>query len=57
MAKDGIDGKTYIVQRVQKQSKPRDIQVIERFRLHVKRILGEGRCYRHKIGAGVGQKY
>jgi pyruvate,water dikinase len=54
-AKDGIDGKLYIVQARPETVRSReDIQVIERFRLHGKaNIVCEGRAIGHKIGAGV----
>lgn len=54
-AKDGIDGKLYIVQARPETVRSReDIQVIERFRLHGKaNVVCEGRAIGHKIGAGV----
>ncbi|MDP5031749.1 MAG: phosphoenolpyruvate synthase [Paraglaciecola sp.] len=54
-AKDGIDGKLYIVQARPETVRSReDIQVIERFRLHGKaNIVCEGRAIGHKIGAGI----
>lgn len=54
-AKDGIDGKLYIVQARPETVRSReDIQVIERFRLHGKaKVICEGRAIGHKIGAGV----
>ncbi|MFT6896803.1 MAG: pyruvate,water dikinase [Paraglaciecola sp.] len=54
-AKDGLDGKLYIVQARPETVRSReDIQVIERFRLHGKaNIVCEGRSIGHKIGAGV----
>jgi pyruvate, water dikinase len=54
-AKDGVDGKLYIVQARPETVRSReDIQVIERFRLHGKaNIVCEGRAIGHKIGAGV----
>ncbi|GAC34681.1 phosphoenolpyruvate synthase [Paraglaciecola polaris] len=54
-AKDGIDGKLYIVQARPETVRSReDIQVIERFRLNGKaNVVCEGRSIGHKIGAGV----
>ena len=54
-AKDGIDGKLYIVQARPETVRSReDIQVIERFRLNGKaKLVCEGRAIGHKIGAGV----
>ncbi|ABG40265.1 phosphoenolpyruvate synthase [Paraglaciecola sp. T6c] len=54
-AKDGIDGKLYIVQARPETVRSReDIQVIERFRLNGKAsVVCEGRSIGHKIGAGV----
>ncbi|WP_158770352.1 phosphoenolpyruvate synthase [Paraglaciecola sp. L1A13] len=54
-AKDGIDGKLYIVQARPETVRSReDMQVIERFRLNGKaKVVCEGRSIGHKIGAGV----
>jgi pyruvate,water dikinase len=54
-AKDGIDGKLYIVQARPETVRSReDIQVIERFRLNgTAKLVCEGRAIGHKIGAGV----
>ncbi|QHJ13995.1 Phosphoenolpyruvate synthase [Paraglaciecola mesophila] len=54
-AKDGIDGKLYIVQARPETVRSReDIQVIERFRLNGKAsVVCEGRSIGHKIGAGT----
>lgn len=54
-AKDGTDGKLYIVQARPETVRSReDMQVIERFRLNGKaRVVCEGRSIGHKIGAGV----
>lgn len=54
-AKDGIDGKLYIVQARPETVRSReDIQVIERFRLNGKaKVVCEGRSIGHKIGAGI----
>lgn len=54
-AKDGIDGKLYIVQARPETVRSReDMQVIERFMLKGKaKIVCEGRAIGHKIGAGV----
>lgn len=54
-AKDGVDGKLYIVQARPETVRSReDIQVIERFRLHGKaKVVCEGRAIGHKIGAGT----
>ena len=54
-AKDGIDGKLYIVQARPETVRSReDIQVIERFRLNGKAsVVCEGRSIGHKIGAGA----
>jgi pyruvate,water dikinase len=54
-AKDGIDGKLYIVQARPETVRSReDIQVIERFMLKGNaKIVCEGRAIGHKIGAGV----
>jgi len=54
-AKDGTDGKLYIVQARPETVRSReDIQVIERFRLNGKaKVVCEGRSIGHKIGAGV----
>lgn len=53
-AKDGIDGKLYIVQARPETVRSReDIQVIERFMLRGKaKTVCEGRAIGHKIGAG-----
>ncbi|WP_340680104.1 phosphoenolpyruvate synthase [Paraglaciecola sp.] len=54
-AKDGIDGKLYIVQARPETVRSReDVQVIERFRLKGEaKIVCEGRAIGHKIGAGI----
>lgn len=54
-AKDGIDGKLYIVQARPETVRSReDSQVIERFQLNGKAsIVCEGRAIGHKIGAGT----
>jgi pyruvate,water dikinase len=54
-AKDGIDGKLYIVQARPETVRSReDMQVIERYMLKGKaNIVCEGRAIGHKIGAGV----
>lgn len=54
-AKDGTDGKLYIVQARPETVRSReDIQVIERFQLHGKaKVVCEGRSIGHKIGAGI----
>jgi pyruvate,water dikinase len=54
-AKDGIDGKLYIVQARPETVRSReDMQVIERFQLNGKaKVVCEGRSIGHKIGAGV----
>jgi len=54
-AKDGIDGKLYIVQARPETVRSReDMQVIERFMLKSKaKVVCEGRAIGHKIGAGV----
>ncbi|MFT2092687.1 phosphoenolpyruvate synthase [Paraglaciecola sp. 2405UD69-4] len=54
-AKDGIDGKLYIVQARPETVRSReDLQVIERFMLKGKaKTLTEGRAIGHKIGAGI----
>ena len=54
-AKDGIDGKLYIVQARPETVRSReDVQVIERFRLKGEaKVVCEGRAIGHKIGAGV----
>ncbi|MFT6777153.1 MAG: pyruvate,water dikinase [Paraglaciecola sp.] len=54
-AKDGIDGKLYIVQARPETVRSReDIQVIERFMLKGNaKTVCEGRAIGHKIGAGV----
>ncbi len=54
-AKDGTDGKLYIVQARPETVRSReDMQVIERFRLNGKaKVVCEGRSIGHKIGAGV----
>jgi pyruvate,water dikinase len=54
-AKDGIDGKLYIVQARPETVRSReDMQVIERFQLtsDATKIVCEGRAIGHKIGAG-----
>ena len=54
-AKDGIDGKLYIVQARPETVRSReDMQVIERFQLkgNATKIVCEGRAIGHKIGAG-----
>ncbi|MGS2721318.1 phosphoenolpyruvate synthase [Paraglaciecola aestuariivivens] len=54
-AKDGVDGKLYIVQARPETVRSReDMQVIERFMLKGKaKTVCEGRAIGHKIGAGV----
>lgn len=54
-AKDGMDGKLYIVQARPETVRSReDMQVIERFMLKGKaKTVCEGRAIGHKIGAGV----
>ncbi|WP_339722400.1 phosphoenolpyruvate synthase [uncultured Paraglaciecola sp.] len=54
-AKDGLDGKLYIVQARPETVRSReDMQVIERFMLKGKaKTVCEGRAIGHKIGAGV----
>jgi pyruvate,water dikinase len=54
-AKDGTDGKLYIVQARPETVRSReDMQVIERFRLNGKaKVVCEGRSIGHKIGAGI----
>ncbi|TKB48914.1 phosphoenolpyruvate synthase [Ferrimonas sediminicola] len=54
-AKDGIDGKLYIVQaRPETVRSNEDAQVMERFNLEGKsEVITEGRAIGHKIGAGV----
>lgn len=54
-AKDGVDGKLYIVQARPETVRSReDVQVIERFRLKGEgKIICEGRAIGHKIGAGT----
>ncbi|WP_416304925.1 phosphoenolpyruvate synthase [Neptunicella sp. SCSIO 80796] len=54
-AKDGIDGKLYIVQARPETVRSReDIQVIERFNLKGKaKVVAEGRAIGHKIGSGI----
>ena len=58
-AKDGIDGKLYIVQARPETVRSReDIQVIERFRLNGKAsVVCEGRSIGHKIGAGAAKAH
>jgi pyruvate,water dikinase len=54
-AKDGVDGKLYIVQARPETVRSReDIQVIERYQLKddTTKIVCEGRAIGHKIGAG-----
>lgn len=53
-AKDGVDGKLYIVQARPETVRSReDMQVIERFRLKGNApVICEGRAIGHKIGAG-----
>ncbi|WP_100640760.1 phosphoenolpyruvate synthase [Alteromonas facilis] len=53
-AKDGVDGKLYIVQARPETVRSReDMQVIERFQLKGKAsVICEGRAIGHKIGAG-----
>ncbi|MDT0594104.1 phosphoenolpyruvate synthase [Glaciecola petra] len=53
-AKDGVDGKLYIVQARPETVRSReDMQVIERFQLNGKAsLICEGRAIGHKIGAG-----
>ncbi|SHG96128.1 phosphoenolpyruvate synthase [Ferrimonas marina] len=54
-AKDGLDGKLYIVQaRPETVRSNEDAQVIERFNLKSRsEVLSEGRAIGHKIGAGT----
>ncbi|MDF2179908.1 phosphoenolpyruvate synthase [Aliiglaciecola sp. CAU 1673] len=54
-AKDGLDGKLYIVQARPETVRSReDVQVIERFNLKGKaKVVCEGRAIGHKIGAGT----
>lgn len=54
-AKDGIDGKLYIVQARPETVRSReDMQVIERFQLHGSaKVICEGRAIGHKIGKGA----
>lgn len=54
-AKDGLDGKLYIVQARPETVRSReDAQVIESYQLKGKaKIVSEGRAIGHKIGAGV----
>ena len=54
-AKDGLDGKLYIVQARPETVRSReDMQVIERFQLKGKaKVICEGRAIGHKIGAGT----
>ncbi|MEP2650612.1 MAG: phosphoenolpyruvate synthase [Paraglaciecola sp.] len=54
-AKDGIDGKLYIVQARPETVRSREsLQVIERFMLKGKaKTICEGRAIGHKIGAGI----
>ncbi|WP_417350167.1 phosphoenolpyruvate synthase [Ferrimonas sp.] len=54
-AKDGIDGKLYIVQaRPETVRSNEDAQVMERFNLEgTSEVITEGRAIGHKIGAGV----
>lgn len=54
-AKDGVDGKLYIVQARPETVRSReDLQVIERFMLKGKaKTICEGRAIGHKIGAGI----
>ncbi|WP_028108239.1 phosphoenolpyruvate synthase [Ferrimonas futtsuensis] len=54
-AKDGIDGKLYIVQaRPETVRSNEDAQVMERFNLEGQsEVITEGRAIGHKIGAGV----
>jgi pyruvate,water dikinase len=54
-AKDGLDGKLYIVQARPETVRSREnIQVIERFQLKGKaKLVCEGRAIGHKIGSGV----
>lgn len=54
-AKDGIDGKLYIVQARPETVRSReDIQVIERFNLKgTAKVIAEGRAIGHKIGSGT----
>ena len=53
-AKDGVDGKLYIVQARPETVRSReDMQVIERFQLNGQaKLVCEGRAIGHKIGAG-----
>ncbi|QYJ83892.1 phosphoenolpyruvate synthase [Shewanella aegiceratis] len=54
-AKDGNDGKLYIVQARPETVRSReDVQLIERFHLKTKsEVIGEGRAIGHKIGNGT----
>ncbi len=53
-ARDGLDGKLYIVQARPETVQSRSGQVIERYNLKEKsRILSEGRSIGHRIGAGA----
>ncbi|WP_395342874.1 phosphoenolpyruvate synthase [Ningiella sp. W23] len=55
-AKDGLDGKLYIVQARPETVRSReDIQVIERFQLKdaASKLICDGRAIGHKIGAGT----
>ncbi|EDQ00028.1 phosphoenolpyruvate synthase [Shewanella benthica] len=54
-AKDGNDGKLYIVQARPETVRSReDVQLIERYHLKTKgKVLCEGRAIGHKIGSGV----
>ncbi|NRD73775.1 phosphoenolpyruvate synthase [Shewanella sp. VB17] len=54
-AKDGNDGKLYIVQARPETVRSReDVQLIERYHLHTKSdVISEGRAIGHKIGSGV----
>ncbi|MCG9739114.1 phosphoenolpyruvate synthase [Shewanella insulae] len=54
-AKDGNDGKLYIVQARPETVRSReDVQLIERFHLKTKSdVIGEGRAIGHKIGNGT----
>ncbi len=52
-AKDGIDGKLYILQARPETVRSREGAVIERYRLKERgRVLSRGRSIGHKIGAG-----
>jgi len=53
-ARDGIDGKIYVVQARPETVQSRSGKVIERYRLKTKgKVLSEGRSIGHRIGAGA----